>query len=151
MIYLGVDPGSHGAVALVGNGWVEVRPVADWTRSDYYDFLYDHWAEFAFIEKVNAMPPAGRKAGTSSMFKFGMAYERALMALTLVGIPFDEVVPAKWQQAVGLRFPKNTPYPERKRLAKQRAQELFPDIKVTLETADALLIAEAARRLKCQI
>jgi len=61
-------------------------------------------------------------------------------------IPFDEVLPLKWQQRLGCKAPKGCSYPQRKHHLKGAAQRLFPALTITNVTADALLIAEHCRR-----
>jgi len=146
--WIGVDPGKSGGLALISNGTVEVAPLGKMTRQDIYEWLcLQRRSDYpdpvrAVIEKVHAMPGQG----VTSMFNFGVSYGELRMALVAASISFEEVTPGRWQQAVGVRWPKGTSKPERKRLLKQRAQELFPEIQVTLATADALLIAEYCRR-----
>jgi hypothetical protein len=57
------------------------------------------------------------------------------MALTAAGIPFTRIRPQVWQKKLGCMTKGN------KNITKQKAQELFPSIKVTHAIADALLIA----------
>jgi hypothetical protein len=58
------------------------------------------------------------------------------------GIPYDLVLPVKWQTAMSCRTKGD------KNVSKARAQQLFPDVKVTHAIADALLIAEFCRRVR---
>jgi len=78
--------------------------------------------------------------GVASSFKFGQGYGSLEMALTAAGIPFERVTPQKWQKALGCLTKGQ------KNVSKRKAQELFPTMKVTHATADALLIAEWGRR-----
>jgi hypothetical protein len=56
------------------------------------------------------------------------------------------VRPAKWQQHFGLGKRSGCASDtEWKNKLKQAAQRLYPDIKVTLDTADALLLLEYGR------
>jgi hypothetical protein len=57
------------------------------------------------------------------------------MALVASGIPFERVTPAKWQRELGCLTKGD------KNVTKRKAQELFPDVKVTHANADALLLA----------
>lgn len=57
-------------------------------------------------------------------------------------IPFDEVAPVKWQTAMQCRTGGD------KNISKRRASELFPGVRLTHAIADALLLAEYARRLE---
>ena len=105
----------------------------------------------------------------SSAFNFGRGFGNLEGFLICLGIPFELVPPQRWQKAVGLNFPPvhkgdyagmSAPPTaiERKRVAslnakrkrdnktmiKEMAQRLYPKLKVTLETADALMILQYA-------
>lgn len=100
------------------------------------------------LEKVGGYTGSGQPG--SAMFKFGCNYGLIRMALTAAGIPFEEVVPRTWQKALGIPPRKKTETKTQwKNRLKQKAQQLFPGAKVTLATADALLIAEHCQR-KCR-
>jgi hypothetical protein len=58
------------------------------------------------------------------------------MALTAAGIPFTRIRPQVWQKELGCLTKGD------KNVTKRKAQELFPSLKVTHATADALLIAK---------
>jgi hypothetical protein len=60
--------------------------------------------------------------------------------LTALRVPYERVRPQAWQKAMGCLTKGD------KNVSKRRAQELFPSLKVTHATADALLIAEFNRR-----
>jgi hypothetical protein len=92
----------------------------------------------AYIELVHSSPQMGVK----SAFTFGNGFGHLEMALTAAGIPFERVRPQVWQKALGCLTKGD------KNVSKRRAQELFPQLKVTHATADALLIAEYGRRQK---
>jgi hypothetical protein len=53
------------------------------------------------------------------------------------------VQPRAWQKAVGVTRPKKTEQTVWKNMLKAKAQELFPNEKITLKTADAFLILAA--------
>jgi hypothetical protein len=78
--------------------------------------------------------------GVTSSFTFGNGFGHLEMALTAAGIPFERVSPQKWQKAMGCLTKGD------KNVSKKRAQELFPSIKCTHATSDALLIAEYGNR-----
>jgi hypothetical protein len=92
---------------------------------------------FAMIEKVGASPQMSRSAA----FSFGVEYGQWLGFLDNVEL----VTPQKWQ----FHFLKNgyrhllegVQGPARKRNLRTVAQDVFPGVKVTLQNADALLIA----------
>jgi hypothetical protein len=142
MTYLGIDPGQSGGIAVIwpaGDASAWKMPE---TEDDLIEVLQDLKSGhnenelFAVLEKVHAMP----KQGVSSVFTFGQNYGGLRMALAALKIRREHVTPQKWQKEMGCmtRGDKN--------VSKRRAQELFPKIKVIHAIADALLIAEYARR-----
>ena len=90
----------------------------------------------AVLERVSSSP----QMGVVSAFTFGRGVGVLRMGLTCAEIPFDEVVPRVWQQAMGClsRGDKN--------VTRRRAQGLFPTVVVTHSIADALLLAAFCRR-----
>jgi hypothetical protein len=105
------------------------------------------------IEKVGGYIQAskdGQAGGAqpgSAAFKFGASYG-ALKAFLVAGsVPFEEITPAVWQRGVGLtpRAKGETKTAWKNRI-KAHTQQLFPGRKITLAVADAILLAEYARR-----
>ena len=146
-MYLGADPGLSGALAWVwDNGEVGQTIKMPATERDILDAIrtYDLHETRAVIEKVHSMP----KQGVASTFKFGRNFGTLLMALTAVDIPFEEITPQRWQKEFSLVFPKsmNLSITEKKNRHKRKAQQLFPQMKITHAIADALLLAEYCRR-----
>lgn len=146
MIYLGIDPGLSGGFAAVdrlGNPCILPRKMPDTERDVFLFFRSQFQASLtaglvrAMLEHVSASP----QMGVTSAFTFGKGYGGLRMALLAVGMPFDEVSPIRWQNAMSCRTGGD------KNVSKRRAQELFPNISVTHAIADALLIAEYGRRL----
>lgn len=95
----------------------------------------------AMLERVIPFSRPGARIGAKSSFTSGVGYGRLTMALTAMLVPFDEVMPIKWQNAMSARTGGD------KNISKARAAHLFPGIKMTHAIADALLIAEYGRRL----
>lgn len=145
MTIIGIDPGKSGGIA-----WITTHgPVAEKmpeTLADLWD-LIDNIADkggtmrhaepvTAYIEVVHSSPQMGVK----SAFTFGNSYGHLEMALTAAEIPFERVRPQQWQKTMGCLTKGD------KNVSKRKAQELFPSLKITHATADALLIAEYGRR-----
>lgn len=88
---------------------------------------------------------AGIKVNASTMGKFGENVGIIKGAATVLGWRIEEVRPAEWMAALSLgtrkRHPTRTAW---KNHLKQRAENLFPGIPVTLSTSDALLLLEYA-------
>jgi hypothetical protein len=147
-VFIGIDPGVAGGLASITEAGVVFSVPMPKTEADLLQVLRDMQAAplsdrvHAVLERVSSSP----QMGVSSAFTFGKGYGGLRMALIATGIPFDEAVARRWQPVVGVVYPKGTPYGERKRLSRQRAQELFPGLEITPAVADAILIAEYARR-----
>ena len=99
----------------------------------------------AYLEEVHVAPSFAKSAdgkenkirmGSRSAFTFGRGYGNLEMALTAAGIPFARIRPQVWQKELGCLTKGD------KNVSKRKAQELFPSMKVTHATADALLIAK---------
>ena len=140
-ITIGIDPGANGGIAWIDyNGKACVEKIPD-TLQDLWELIcditsypkssIDGRSYKAYIEQVASSP----QMGVVSAFSFGRGYGNLEMALTAAGIPFERVRPQVWQKALGCMTKGD------KNVSKRRAQELFPDRKVTHATADALLIA----------
>ena len=140
MIFIGIDPGKSGGIAWVDpHKSVHAFKMPD-TERDIWDSIdaLGHEGTTAFIERVSAMP----KQGVSSTFKFGMNYGFLRACLIAAKIPFEEVTPGKWQRSLGCLSGGD------KNVTKAKAQQIFPELKITHAIADALLIAEYGRRVR---
>ena len=80
------------------------------------------------------------------MFVFGKGVGHLEMALLAAGIRCEQVTPVKWMGEMGMRKKGGESRPQFKNRLKALAQRLFPNVKVTLKNADALLLAEYGRR-----
>jgi Holliday junction resolvasome RuvABC endonuclease subunit len=143
MITIGIDPGKNGGIAVIdeqGHAHADKMPETLQDLFEHFDSLnLSHTGDRrAYIEQVHSSPQMGVK----SAFTFGNGFGHLEMALTACGIPFERIRPQAWQKALGCMTKGD------KNVSKRRAQELFPTLKITHSTADALLIAEYGRRLK---
>lgn len=134
---LGIDPGQSGALCVMNDqGEILAITKGNNTEHDISRFIGAHPIKFAMIEKVHSMPGQG----VSSTFKFGMNYGFLRGLLVAHKIPFEEITPGKWQSHFGLKG-KGKGKTEHKNVLKGHAQQLYPDHKITLWNADAILIA----------
>ena len=136
---IGVDPGANGGIAwITSDGKACVEKMPD-TLQDLWELVVSISLEAgtgkmgirAYLEAVSSSP----QMGVVSSFSFGRGYGNLEMALTAAAIPFERVRPQVWQKALGCMTKGD------KNVSKRKAQELFPDRKITHATADALLIA----------
>jgi hypothetical protein len=144
-VYLGIDPGASGGIAAQCLGEIDCVPMPK-TEADIWTLIgaFKHASTVAVIENVHAMPING----SIGSFKLGYSYGGLRMALTAAGIRFEDISPQRWQKTLGVTTRKRT---ESKTVFKNRlkakAQQLFPEQKVTLATADALLLLEYCTRI----
>ena len=139
MTIIGLDPGSNGGIAWITDGKPCAEKMPD-TLQDLWELIVSISLDadiggtgiHAYLEQVYSSPQQGVK----SAFTFGNGFGHLEMALTAAGIPFTRVRPQIWQKELGCLTKGD------KNITKQRAQELFPSIKVTHAIADALLIAK---------
>jgi len=142
-IYIGIDPGINGGIATINNNFVQAYKMPQTIR-DLWELIHEikstaeleNYSITAALESVWSSPQMGVK----SAFTFGNGFGHLEMALTALGVPYERVRPAVWQKAMGCLTKGD------KNVSKRRAQEFFPALKVTHAIADALLIAEFARR-----
>jgi crossover junction endodeoxyribonuclease RuvC len=136
-VLVGIDPGASGGIAVIrrvdGTAYAYKMPE---TERDVYDLLRTcvinpFGPVKVYLEKVGPMP----KQGIASSWKFAQHYGALRMALVAVQVPFEAVAPGVWQRALGCLSHGD------KNVTKRRAQELYPTLKITHATADALLIA----------
>ena len=140
-LFIGIDPGKSGAIAFLPEDGEPWTIKLDNTDHDIVSAICDAFIDYdqmtAVLEKVHAMPGQG----VTSMFNFGQSFGAMKMLLAASKIPFELVTPQKWQTALGCRSGGQ------KNVTKAKAQQLFPSIKITHAIADALLLAEYARRI----
>jgi hypothetical protein len=103
----------------------------------------------AVIERVRA----SQQMSKASIWTFAQGVGSLRAFLIAADIPFEEVAPQKWQRFIGVldktgaRDLKDVNITEKKNRHKEKAAQLFPMLEVTHKIADALLIAEYARRM----
>jgi hypothetical protein len=146
---VGIDPGSSGGIAWCSGGVMHAQKLDGLTEHDVRGLLFGlveaHDSVLAYLELVGpsrSQDPARRVQGVSSTFTFGRNYGFLRGILVGIGIPFDDVRPVSWQRAVGIAKVKDEKPDEKKRRHKAKAQQFWPQLKVTLDTCDSLLICE---------
>lgn len=145
-IIIGIDPGAKGAIATVweDGSLHEVVNMPD-TPKDILDYLreYSNTGAVCYLENVGNGIPGQSSSATAKFARHNGHLEMALLAL---GIKTVKATPQKWEKTYQLGKSSSMEKAEWKRKLKAKAQELFPNVKVTLVNSDALLIAEYGRR-----
>lgn len=155
MIYIGIDPGLDGGLAVVSTGGtarvydiptLKVGKVRKVNGKLLADTIRDEMAfcptAMVAIESVHSMPDQGVR----SVFSFGQSFGVCLGVVAALDIPLELVTPQAWKKVMMAGMQKE------KDASRQRAIELFPHLASDMRLkkhhnrADALLIAEYLRR-----
>ena len=145
---IAIDPGVSGGVSVCAFGKTICHAMPA-TQGDVLELIRDikRAADVENAECVCVLEEVGGFAGKaqpgSAMFKFGEGYGFLKGVVQALGIKLELVRPQVWQKSFGLgtasRCASKT---EWKNKLKAEAQRRFPHLRVTLATADALLIAD---------
>jgi len=143
MIYLGIDPGQKGGIAVLAGesqaqAWRypgDVSSAALLVKTILKDWKGTEQV-MACLEQVHAMPGQG----VSSTFKFGANFGAWQGILSANEIPYIMVTPRKWQQAI-----LDAGTGETKERSLNMARRLFPAVDMQYKAddgkADALNMA----------
>jgi hypothetical protein len=149
---IAIDPGASGGIVQDGTAQTPFTFAMPKTDRDVKDALAPRidltkggdLNLVAYLEDLVKF--TGRNMPSSSMAVYASNWGFIKGVLTTYGYRIVIVPPKVWQKALGLGSAKDLTKTQWKNKLKQKAQELYPKTKVTLATADALLIYEAARR-----
>jgi len=142
MIYIGIDPGKSGSMAIIDGDEISLVP---FEPREYIRAIAGLAGRKAVccLEHVSAMP----RQGVVSTFNFGSNFGWIQGVLDSFGVSYELVRPAKWKKEFSVTADKNSSIAVCKRL--------FPHVSL-LRTencrkdddglAEALLMAEYARR-----
>lgn len=145
MIYLGIDPGVSGGMAVLdAQAKVLLLTKMPQNTPAHIAFLQRVLAAaggadkvFGAIELVHSSP----QMGVRSAFTFGRVYERCTALAIAAGITYLSPTPQGWQGAMKCRTRGD------KTVTLKAARALFrSQVVITNYTADALLLAEFCRR-----
>lgn len=138
MIYIGIDPGQAGGIAVLGKEIIAYKYHSN-TLIDLLKKLKEAKESVkVYVEEVHSMP----QQGVVSTFTFGKGFGIILGILEALEINYELVKPQAWKKFVNVTADKKTSI--------ERAQQLFPKVSL-LPTprsrvpadglAEALLIA----------
>jgi len=159
-VFLGIDPGTTGAMAFLGPPEnysrtaalvIEPTPVVWIPKGTGKVRRYDLpalWRQIerlpaialAYVEQQGARP--GQGLASTFQTGFGAGIWHAL--LTAAGIPFVVVPPQRWRAAVGLPSQPKAPKAALKQAVRLAAARRFPGEPIPLDHADAVMLALAA-------
>ena len=143
MIYIGVDPGKNGGIAIIDSDGVIAFPFSEERLLIELDGIAQEYECICYLEHVHAMP----KQGVSSTFNFGMNFGFIQGVLKAYEIPYELVTPQKWKKEFSCTSDKNTSIEVCKRLFPNANLKATDRCKKDHDgMAEALLIAEYGRR-----
>lgn len=156
MKFIGIDPGKAGGMAsirtdenlgvltYVEHGFATLTEREITRRLREMVSTREQEAIYILVEKQGVRPLTDRPKNIATLHhQFGILHG----CLLTLEVSYEDVAPGTWQKTFKLLMPKGTESTAKKRKHKERAQQLFPLADVTLQTCDALLIAEHGRRL----
>ena len=140
-IYIGIDPGKAGGICFLMDDSIKTFkcPATTHDMAEELILAKDIRKCTAVVEKVHAFPGQG----VTSCFNFGYNYGVWLGILSALHIQYKLASPQKWMKYYGV--PKMEKK-DRKNYLKQLAQQMYPDHKVTLYNADAILLANYIKK-----
>jgi hypothetical protein len=150
-VILAVDPGLKGGIAVLNHGQLTVHKMPD-TFPEIFWLLKGIKEEYApspivaVLEDVGKGVPGQSSKATATFARHNGHLEMALYALS---IPTEKVTPNKWEKFYSNSVGKSTGLSktEWKNKLKGLAQRLYPSEKVTLNTADAILLAHYGKSI----
>jgi len=147
-VVIGIDPGKKGGAALLELGTGELVDcfpfrTLDMAADGFAEWRAKYSIDHVLIEHVHAYPGQGVVSAFTFGDNFG-GWKGILAAGKIRGHKLKFIEPRSWQRALGRKLPGHVQKTAHKNALKDLAAELYPQIKVTLATADALLIARHA-------
>lgn len=147
-IYIGVDPGKKGAMAIMGysntTGERYMMKIIPFDPQEYIKTLKQFNGATVCIEQVHSLS----REGVKSVWSFGQTYGWLLGVLDAVGLSYQTVPPNLWKKDFSLLRTE-------KKQSIEVCKRLFPGIELRRtdksrtdddNMADAALICEYARR-----
>ena len=150
-LLLAIDPGANGAYAIrFPDGTTTATRFT--SESDFLEAMFTLASQAAqnstpvtaYIEQVGGY--VGKAQPGSAMFNFGRNFGYILGICQALAFTVELIRPQTWQKAYPTRTTKTQNATQHKRELKDHATRLFPTLKPTLATADALLILHHATK-----
>jgi hypothetical protein len=147
----GIDPGNHGAVAVVCD---DPKTAICYLLSDFMNFpmlfkdlMRDHDVQHVYIEKAMSLPHNGGVA----MLNYGTGFGRIVGWLDMLQLPYTMVRPQTWCKEMH----KGVSGKDAKTKSEIAVRQLFPTENLCIEGSrkihsgfmDARLIAEYGKRV----
>ena len=146
MKFVAIDPGKNGGIAAADVDLVIAFNMPTTPKDIYKELssIYER-GSICYLEDVGHGMPGQSSKATATFARHNGHVEMALLA---IGYKVIKVTPAKWQKRLNVLTRKGESKTDHKNRMKEKAQYLFPEVSVTLKTADALLLLEYALEME---
>lgn len=154
---IGIDPGANGGIAVYipDEKTKTVKMPKDiHDLADFIKYYHEYYSPIVFLEKLSVRPDdvavgSDGKANMGKIFriqKMMANFEHLKVLIETTGVPFVLVHPMTWQTKLHLRtHGQKEEKADRKKRYQKFAIEQYPECKVTLWNADALLLMHFGR------
>lgn len=147
--FIGIDPGAHGAVAIIEDGRVFIIDLTNNIEDYWYMMTYFTEPDIptvCYVEDVHGRPGQSCVANTTFMKLAGYA---ELLGFSIAD-SFNKVPPQTWKKFYGLTGKKGETKTQKKHRSIELAKEMYPSVAGELTAskdgrAEALLIADYGR------
>jgi hypothetical protein len=139
--YLAIDPGASGGYALLKeNGEFEAHPLPSLTYAELQAEIFGDYT--VVIEDVPKFAGRMIPSSATASLHFGFGYLCGHFEARLMRV--IKVRPQEWQKTIGIGKKGDLSSSEWKRKLRDEAQRRHPELKATLQTADAILLLDHA-------
>ena len=143
--YIGIDPGKSGGVTIIHGKKIKTYKCPQRTEdmAILFSLLIGDTSSYdvkLLMERVWARP----NNAVRSAFAYGVNYGQWMGIIACHEVPLQTCLPNQWISYYDCD--KKLEYQERKRWLKEKAKSLYPNLNITLTTADSVLIADYAMK-----
>lgn len=139
--YLAIDPGTSGGYAVLKqNGEIEAHPIPSLTYAELQEATFGDYT--VIIEDVPKFVGRMIPSSATATLHFGFGYLCGHFEARLMRV--IKVRPQTWQATIGIGIKGKMPSAQWKRKLRDEAQRRHPELKVSLATADAILLLDHA-------
>ena len=144
--YIGIDPGSKGAIAICSGGEINTYTLTGNYIEDaqLLRTLIDHKSIGITTVTIEDVPPTCGNNNVPAARAFSLGRSMGTLYGVAIGHPDVGIVnlttPQQWQRMYKSPYRISTHKKEHKNHLKNCAKRLYPGLKITLDNCDALLI-----------
>jgi hypothetical protein len=139
--YLAIDPGASGGYAVLKeNGEFEAHPLPSLTYAELQAATFGDYT--VIIEDVPKFVGRMIPSSATATLHFGFGYLCGHFEARLMRV--IKVPPQTWQKTIGIGKKGDLSSAQWKRKLRDEAQRRHPELKATLQTADAILLLDHA-------